>query len=87
MEENIAFVEREPSFLNSDENFRGSTLKTPMYSITYRLATHEQIISIFPKKQPKDDLLRPSNFLGEPCYELWVCGKLVGLAVISIDGT
>lgn len=81
----FSFPESEPRSLVAGTHFLASG-RDQLYQVTYRLATDRQIKALFRRKRPQGDLLQPSNFLGEHCYELWTKGSLAGLAVLSFSG-
>ena len=86
LERELTFSESGPRFLCAESHFQYGARDVIPFKATYHYATDEQIKGLFPKRQAKDDLLRPSNFLGNPCYELWIGGKLAGAATLSLSG-
>ncbi|WP_434704456.1 hypothetical protein J3P85_29640 [Pseudomonas sp. Z1-12] len=81
----LVFPEPEPRSLAASAHLLDSG-RDQFYQVTYRLATDQQIKGLFRRKRPIGDLLRPSNFLGRPCYELWTKGSLAGVAVLGFSG-
>lgn len=79
-------IEMPPRFL--EWGFEEARSRRDSYKllVSYSLASDAQKHSVFPKRHNDNNVLSADNFVGEPCYELWIDGELTGLCHAGISG-